>query len=230
VSYWLNDEDIMRIVIVEEHQMLREVIRKVCVTDFGYDVVGEAGDGAEALRVILAEQPDLLLLDLHLPDTDGFTIIETVRKILPDIRIIAITSARGDYTLYRVERAGIHGFVEKYANSLESLHEAIETVAAGKRYLSPSYKEAKARRIADPSSFDKVLTERERVVLALIGQSFSDEEIAEKLSITENTAATFRGRIMKKLNLHGTPKLIRFAIDHGFTQVSAPGDGGPSFS
>ena len=220
----------MRIVIVEDHQMFREVIHKVCVSDFGYDVVGEAGDGAEALRVILAEQPDLLLLDLHLPDTDGFTIIETVRKILPDLRIIAITSARGDYTLYRVERAGIDGFVDKNANSLESLHEAIKMVSAGKRYLSPSYEKAKAKRIANPSSFDKVLTERERVVLALIGQSLSDDEIATKLSISENTAATFRGRIMKKLNVHSTPKLIRFAIDQGFTQVSAPGDGGPAFS
>ena len=67
----------MRIVIVEDHQMFREVIHKVCVSDFGYDVVGEAGDGAEALRVILAEQPDFLLLDLHLPDMDGFTIVES---------------------------------------------------------------------------------------------------------------------------------------------------------
>ena len=120
--------------------------------------------------------------------------------------------------------------MDKNANSLESLHEAIEKVAAGKRYLAPSYEKAKAKRIANPSSFDKVLTERERVVLALIGQSFSDDEIAGKLSISENTAATFRGRIMKKLNVHSTPKLIRFAIDQGFTQVSAPGDGGPAFS
>lgn len=220
----------MRIVIVEDHQMFREVIHKVCVSDFGYNVVGQAGDGAEALRVIMAEQPDLLLLDLHLPDMDGFTIVETVRKVLPKLPIIAITSARGDYTLYRVERAGIQGFVDKNANSLESLREAIETVAAGKRYLAPSYEEAKAKRTANPHSFDKVLTERERVVLALIGQSLSDDEIAQKLSITDKTAATFRSRIMNKLGVHSTPKLIRFAIDQGFTQVSAPGDGGPAFS
>ncbi len=220
----------MRIVIVEDHQMFREVIHKVCVSDFGHDVVGQAGDGAEALRVILSTQPDLLLLDLHLPDMDGFTIVEAVRKVLPSLRIIAITSARGDYTLYRVERANIQGFVDKNANSLESLREAIEMVAEGKRYLAPSFETAKARRNANPISFDKVLTERERVVLALIGQSLSDDEIAAKLSISEKTAATFRGRIMKKLGVHSTPKLIRFAIDQGFTQVSAPGDGGPAFS
>lgn len=220
----------MRIVIVEDHQMFREVIHKVCVSDFGHDVVGAAGDGATALKMILEQQPDLLLLDLHLPDMDGFMVIETVRKVLPHLRIIAITSARGDYTLYRVERAGIEGFVDKNANSLDSLREAIEMVAAGKRYLAPSFEQAKARRRADPGSFDKVLTERERVVLAHIGQSLSDDEIAVKLNITVKTAATFRHRIMNKLNLHSTPKLIRFAIDQGFTQVSAPGDGGPAFS
>jgi len=219
----------MRIVIVEDHQMFREVIHKVCVSDFGHAVVGEAGDGVTALKVILSEQPDLLLLDLHLPDLDGFTIIETVRKVLPKLRIIAISSAQGGYTLFRVERAGIDGFVDKNANSIESLREAIETVAAGRQYLAPSFLIAKAKRMADPGSFDKVLTERERRVLALVGESFTDEEVAVKLQITTKTAATFRQHIMRKLDLHSTPKLMRFAMEHGFTQVSAPGDSGPAY-
>lgn len=219
----------MRIVIVEDHQMFREVIHKVCVSDFGHQVVGQAGDGATALQVILREQPDLLLLDLQLPDLDGFTIIETVRKVLPALRIIAITSARGEYTLYRVERAGIQGFVDKNVNSIDSLREAIETVGSGNKYLAPSFLKARAQRVADPSSFDKVLTEREVTVLAMIGRSYSDAEIAERLKISVHTAATFRQRIMKKLNISGTPKLIRYAIERGFTQVSAPEDGGSVF-
>ena len=193
-------------------------------------MVGEAGDGATALRVILREQPDLLLLDLQLPDMDGFTIVETVRKVLPKLRVIAITSARGDYTLFRVDKSGIEGFVDKNANSLESLREAIETVAAGRRYLAPSFVKAKAARLADPGSFDKVLTERERAVLALIGQSHADEEIGRRLKISTKTVATFRQRIMKKLNVHGTPKLIRFAIEQGFTQAPTANDAGPTFS
>lgn len=219
----------MRIVIVEDHQMFREVIHKVCTSDFGYQVVGQAGDGATALQVILREQPDLLLLDLQLPDLDGFTIIDTVRKVLPSLRIIAITSARGEYTLYRVERAGIQGYVDKNVNSIDSLHEAIETVADGRKYMSPSFLKARAQRVADPASFDKVLTEREVTVLAMIGRSYSDAEIGERLGISAYTAATFRQRIMKKLNISGTPKLIRYAIERGFTQVSAPEDGGSVF-
>jgi DNA-binding NarL/FixJ family response regulator len=220
----------MRIVIVEDHQMFREVIHKVCVSDFGHEVVGEAGDGATALRVILSAQPDLILLDLQLPDMEGFTIIETVRKVLPKIRVIAITSAQGDYTLYRVERAGIDGFVDKSANSLDSLREAIEMVGRGKQYLAPSFIQAKQKRQANPVSFDKVLTERERVILALIGQPNTDDEIAQRLKISVKTVATFRNRIMHKLNFHSTPKLIRFAIDHGFTQVSTRDGDGPAYS
>lgn len=220
----------MRIVIVEDHQMFREVIHKLCMTEFGHTVAGVAGDGATAVRVILQEQPDLVLLDLQLPDMDGFTIIEAVRKILPDLKIIAITSARGEYTLFRVERAGIHGFVDKNANSLDSLREAIESVAAGRRYLAPSFVKSREERLANPGSFDKLLTERERFVLSLIGQSYSDSEIATRLKISAHTAATFRQRIMKKLKIHGTPKLIRFAIEQGFTQAPTVGDGGPSFS
>lgn len=213
----------MRIVIVEDHQMFREVIHKVCVTDFGHEVVGVAGDGTTALRVILGQQPDLLLLDLQLPDTDGFAIIEAVRKVLPKLRIIAISSVQSDHTLYRIERAGINGFVDKNANSLESLREAIELVKKGKTYWAPSLVEARAKREADPTSFDKILTERERVVLTLIGHSCSDQEVADRLGISAKTAATFRSRLMNKLNIHGTPKLMRFAIEHGFTQAPAPG-------
>lgn len=210
--------------------MFREVIHKVCVTDFGHQVVGQAGDGATAVSVILREQPDLLLLDLQLPDMDGFTIIETVRKILPALRIIVITSAQGDYTIFRAERAGIDGFVDKNANSLDSLRVAIETVAAGRRYLAPSFARAHEARIANPRSFDKVLTERERHVLTLIGQSLSDDEIADELKVSFNTAATFRSRIMKKLSVRSTPKLIRYAIEHGFTQMTSREDAGSGTS
>lgn len=210
--------------------MFREVIHKVCVTDFGHQVVGQAGDGATAVSVILREQPDLLLLDLQLPDMDGFTIIETVRKILPALRIIVITSALGDYTIFRAEQAGIDGFVDKNANSLDSLRVAIETVAAGRRYLAPSFARAHEARIANPRSFDKVLTERERHVLTLIGQSLSDDEIADELKVSFNTVATFRSRIMKKLNVRSTPKLIRYAIEHGFTQMTSREDAGSGTS
>jgi DNA-binding NarL/FixJ family response regulator len=218
----------MRIVIAEDHEMFREVIRRVCIDDFGCAVVGEAADGPAAIRMVLAAEPELLLLDLNLPAIDGFGVIDVLRRAHSAVRVIALTSARGDYTVFRVERAGFHGFVDKGGNSLANLRAAIEAVAAGRRYFSSAFVQAAAARRADPISFDKVLSERERAVLGLIGGSLSDEEIARQLSIHPKTAETHRQRIMDKLNIHGTPKLIRFAIEQGFTQVAVKGDAGGS--
>jgi DNA-binding NarL/FixJ family response regulator len=209
----------LRIVIVEDQVMFREIIRKVCVEEFGHEVVGEAGDGSSGLRVILASAPDLVLLDLSLPDMDGLAVIEVLRKALSKSRIIAISSARGSYTLFQLERASIDGFVDKASNSLANLREAIQTVGSGRRYFSAMFSRAREARLADPSSFDKVLSDRERDVLGLIGMSLDDREIATRLEIAPKTAEALRARIMAKLDLHSTPKLIRFAIANGFTQL-----------
>jgi len=213
----------MRIVVAEDHQMFREVIRKVC-GEFGHEVVGEAEDGPATLRVTLSTEPDLLLLDLNLPGLDGFGVVEVLRKAGLPVRVIALTSARGDYTAFRVDRAGFDGFVDKNTNSLESLRAAIEAVGSGRRYFSKSFVRMNASRKQNPGSFDKVLSDRELSVLELIGGSLSDEEIADRLGINPKTAETHRQRIMDKLNIHGTPKLIRFAIESGFTQMTMLGD------
>jgi DNA-binding NarL/FixJ family response regulator len=221
----------MRIVIAEDHEMFREVIRRVCVVDFGHEVVGEAADGPAAIRAVLTAEPDLLLLDLSLPEIDGFGVIDVLARAHSPTRVIALTSARGDYTVFRVERAGFHGFVDKSGSTLDQLRAAIQAVGAGRRYFSPAFVAATAARRADPVAFDKVLSERERAVLGLIGGSLSDAEIARRLSIHRKTVETHRQRIMDKLNLHGTPKLIRFAIEQGFTQVAVRGDpGGAAFA
>jgi DNA-binding NarL/FixJ family response regulator len=216
----------LRIVIVEDHLMFREIMRKVCVEEFGHDVVGEAEDGSSALSVILSTAPDLVLLDLGLPSMDGFGVIEFLRNAGSKARIIVITSAREPYTLYRVDRAAIDGFVDKSTNSLKHLRDAIAAVGSGRRYFSAAFTRAREARLANPASFDKILSDRERTALGLIGRSLTDHEIAEQLKIAPKTASSFRSKIMLKLNVRGTPKLIRFAIENGFTQMRAPDDGG----
>jgi DNA-binding NarL/FixJ family response regulator len=210
----------LRIVIVEDHVMFREIIRKLCVEEFGHQVVGEAGDGRSGIRKILEASPDLVLLDLNLPDIDGFGVIDVLHKALSKSRIIAISVAHGSYLLYQLERASIDGFVDKASNSLATLREAIQTVGSGRRYFSAVFAKARAARLADPASFEKVLSDRERHVLGLIGLSLDDREIASRLRITPKTAESFRARIMAKLNVHSTPKLIRFAIANGFTPLN----------
>jgi DNA-binding NarL/FixJ family response regulator len=206
--------------------MFREIMRKVCVEEFGHNVVGEAEDGSSALRVILSATPDLVLLDLSLPSLDGFGVIEVLRRAGSKARIIIITSAREPYTLYRLERAAVEGFVDKSSNSIETLRDAIAAVGSGRRYFSAAFVKARDTRLANPASFDKVLSDRERTALGLIGLSLTDREIGARLKIAPKTAGSFRSKIMLKLNVRGTPKLIRFAIENGFTRVPPANDGG----
>lgn len=215
----------MRIVIVEDHQMFREVLRKICEDELHHKVVGESGDGRKAVAMIEQLKPDMVLLDLHLPNLDGFGVIEEIKKVIPEVLILVLSSHCDDYTVYRAEKAGIQGFVDKNTNSITALKEAIGLVTRGKASFSEAFVRIKALRRADPQSFDKVLGNRERTVLSLVGQSLRDSEIAEKLNISEQTVATHRLNIIRKLGLSNTAELVRYARDHGFT-LAAPQDDG----
>jgi two-component system invasion response regulator UvrY len=197
--------------------------------EFGCEVVAEAVDGHSAVKAALTSEADLILLDLALPGIDGFSVLEAIRKARCKAKVVAFSAARGDYIIFRIEKAGFDGFVDKSADSLVQLRSAIEAVNEGRRFFSESFYQAKEARLRNPMSFDKVLSDREREVLGLIGGSLSDEEIAERLGIQTRTVGTFRQKIMDKLNLHNTPKLIRYAHQHGFTQVPLPDQGGVAY-
>ena len=207
----------MRIVIVEDHLMFREVLRKVCGEDLRHTVVGEADDGRKAVEVVAEKLPDLVLLDLHLPHLDGFAVVEEIRKVSPEVRILVLSSHCDEYTVFRAERARVQGFVDKNTNSVATLKQAISAVAEGKVWFSEAFLRSKARRHRDPVSFDKLLTDRERSVLCLIGEPLVDAEIAQRLGLSEATVEKHRFNILKKLGLHTTAELVRYARDHGFT-------------
>jgi len=215
----------VRIVIIEDHLMFREVIRRICEVELHHQVVGEAEDGRKAVQVVLEQKPDLVLLDLHLPNLDGFGVIEEIRKRLPEVMVLVLSSHCDDYTVFRAERANIQGFVDKNTNSVASLKQAIFAVTHGKSSLSDAFKKIRAKRHGDPNSFDKVLGNREREVLSLVGQSLRDTEIAERLGISEQTVSTHRLNIIRKLGLENTTELVRYAREHGFTLEAPQGDG-----
>ena len=205
--------------MVEDHVLFREMMRTVCERDFGWTVVAETGLGAEAAALARQHQPDVVVLDLHLPDRDGFNVIEDLHQLGGSIRILVVSSRCDDYTLYRVERAGVHGFLDKNTNTADVLRTALQQVAEGRSFYSRLFQEAKTARRRDPANFEAMLTEWERVILGHIGQSLSDQEIGQLLGISPNTVMTHRSKIMRKLGVSGTPKLIRYAIEHGFTQI-----------
>lgn len=204
--------------------MFREVLRKVC-QELKHSVVGEAADGATAVDIVAQSKPDLVLLDLHLPKIDGFGVLEQIRAKQPDVAVLVLSSHCDDYTVYRAERAGVQGFVDKNSNSIEALKAAITSVGAGKPAFSDMFRQIQARRHKDPDAFDKVLGKREQTIVALVGQSLRDDEIARRLGISEQTVATHRLHAIRKLGLSGTTDLVRYARDHGFT-LAPPGTDG----
>jgi DNA-binding NarL/FixJ family response regulator len=206
--------------------MFREVLRKVCVDELRHEVVGEAEDGERAVEVVARTSPDLVLLDLHLPSLDGFGVVEGIRKKAPLVKILILSSHCDEYTVFRAEKVRVQGFVDKNTNSVATLKSAITAVADGKAWYSEAFLRAKAARHRDPRSFDKLLTERERSVLALVGQPLTDAEISAQLAISEETVEKHRFNILHKLDLESTTELVRYAREHGFTLTARPsGDG-----
>lgn len=205
--------------------MFREVLRKICEHDLRLPVVGEAPDGRKAVEVVAATKPDLVLLDLHLPHLDGFEVLAQIRKAVPEVAVLVLSSHCDDYTVFRAEQAGVQGFVDKNTNSIEGLKAAIASVSQGKPTFSEAFRRIRAERKADPNAFDKVLGNRERTVLALVGQSLKDSEIATRLGISEQTVSTHRLNIIHKLGLANTTELVRYAREHGFTLEAPKRDG-----
>lgn len=206
--------------------MFREVLRKVCAEELRHEIVGEAGDGRTAVGLALTTSPDLVLLDLHLPNLDGFGVVEALRKIAPEIRILVLSSHCDEYTVWRAERARVLGFVDKNTNTVATLKDAIAAVSAGRTYFSDTFKRVKAARIKDAQSFDKVLTNRELDVLALIGVPLNDDEIAHQLKLSAGTVAKHRFNALRKLELRSLSELVRYARDHGLTLSPPPNGAG----
>jgi two-component system response regulator NreC len=170
-------------------------------------------------------KPDLVLLDLHLPNLDGFGVAEAIHEHSPETRILVLSSHCDEYTVFRAERAGVQGFVDKNTNSVAALKDAIASVIQGKVSFSEQFNKVKSARLRDPESFDKILTKRERAVLSLVGEPLADDEIGRRLGIATETVEKHRFNLLKKLGLATTIELVRYARDHGFT-LSAPRGGG----
>lgn len=205
--------------------MFREVLRKVCAKELRLQVVGEAGDGPAAVEIVTKELPDLLLLDLHLPGLDGFGVVEAVKVVAPATRILVLSSHCDEFTVFRAERARVQGFVDKNTNSVAMLKEAIGAVMEGRLWFSEAFRRIKAARHQDQFSFDKLLTDRERVIVGLVGQPLDDRQIAEKLKISRETVEKHRFNILRKLGLSNTTDLVRYAREHGFTLAATKSSG-----
>ncbi|MGW7422936.1 response regulator [Streptomyces sp. NPDC054813] len=223
-----NGSSPIRVVIADDQQMVRQGFTVLLNAQPGIEVVGQAVDGLEAVVKVAELTPDVVLMDIRMPELDG---IEATRRIVgerPDIKVLVLTTFDLDEYVYEALRAGASGFLLKDA-SADQLAEAVRVVAAGDALLAPG---VTRRLIAQFSQLDgggvraplktRVgdLTERETEVLALIAQGLSNAEIAERLVVAEQTVKTHVGRILVKLGLRDRTQAAVFAYESGLVRPS----------
>lgn len=209
----------MKILVIEDQTMVRELLALACKQARPKAGVAAAGTCATALALCRETPPDLVLLDLVLPDGDGLDLVPELFALAPQTKIIALSSHIDEFTLHRALSSRVHGILDKNEQPVRILREAMEAVLAGRQYLSSAVQRLRASLRADPAAFDKILSAREQDVLRLVGQGLPNEDVAARLKISPSTAKNHRLNLMAKLDLHSTPQLIRYAIEKGFTRV-----------
>jgi DNA-binding NarL/FixJ family response regulator len=211
----------IRVLLIDDHALVRAGIRALLGRHEGVEVVGEAAGGHEALRLIEELQPDIVLLDIAMPGLNGLEVLAESTKRFPHVRVIILTvHEAGEYAL-RALRAGAAGYLPKSAASTE-LHEAIDTVARGENYVSGEVAREtilqQAKGTADEYLLEK-LTPRQHEILILMVEGNSTRDIAGTLKISVKTVESHRAQLMERLNIHEVAGLVRYAIRMGLVKV-----------
>ncbi len=211
----------IRIVLADDHPMLRSGIRAILQEVPGAEVLGEAGDGHEALALVEKNRPTLLVTDIAMPGLNGLDLAARVVKDMPEVRVIVLSMHSSEQYVRRAMQAGASGYVLKDAGP-EELKLAVTAVARGESYLSPAVsKQVIAGYVGgagqEPSSLDR-LTQRQREVLQLIAEGLRTKEIAKKLKISSRTVETYRAQLMEQLDIRDVAGLVRYAISMGLVQ------------
>ena len=209
-----------RIVIAEDHTILREGLRSLLSSHPEFEIVGEAEDGREAIRCVEKFKPDLVLTDLSMPRMNGLDAIKEIKRRNPKTKVLVLTVHKAEEYILSTFKAGADGYLLKDSTHAE-LVLAVRKVLSGKHYISPEvsekviegYLEGK-KTLKVQSSFE-TLTSREREILKLIAEGYKNKKIADDLCISVKTVEKHRANLMEKLNLHNVQTLTAFAIEKG---------------
>jgi DNA-binding NarL/FixJ family response regulator len=209
----------IRILIVDDHGVVRQGLRMYLALDPELEVVGEAANGAEALRLTHELEPDVVLMDLLMPVMDGIAATEAIRHELPGVEVIALTSVLEDSAVYGAMRAGAIGYLLKDTQA-DELCRAIKAAAAGQVQMSPPVVARLLREVPTPQHPDP-LTERETEVLAELAKGKSNKEIAAELVIAEKTVRTHVSNILGKLGVASRTQAVLHAVRSGLVSLDS---------
>ena len=206
----------IRVVIAEDHTLIREALAKMLVASRQIEVVGLASTGTEAIALVEQTKPDVLLMDVTMPEKDGIAALADLAALGTKTRTIMLTMHEDEAHGVRAMRAGAAGYVKKSAN-LDELLDAIDRVHRGERVIPSEVEVALTRKRSDHPA--QILSSREFQVMEYLAAGKTNREIAEMLSISVKTVDTHRGHVLKKLRLRNNSDITRFAIQHGLMPV-----------
>jgi DNA-binding NarL/FixJ family response regulator len=202
-----------QVIVIEDQTILRDLICQLVESYADMEVIAQAGCGADGYELCIQHEPDLVILDIMLPNLSGSEILRRLKANNPKINILIFSAAASNAMVNRLLKAGVTGYIEKDAG-LAELEKAISLVSTGRSYFSPRIVDAMRELMINGGQDDSLdsLTPREREIVQLIAESYSNKEIAARLGMSVRTADTHRTNIMKKLDLHDVAALTRWAI------------------
>jgi two-component system response regulator NreC len=221
--------------LVDDHEVVRAGLKSYLEAQEGIDVVAEAGSGGEAIIRLGESRPDVVVMDISMPDMDGLETTRRLKELLPECQVLALTVHEDKQYLFQMMAAGASGYLTK-RSAAEELVAAVQAVAEGNVYLQPAlarwlledYRRLSGTTSSEPQVVTaegeegkglEVLSKRERQVLELVADGYTNVQIGEKLGISHKTVARHRERIMNKLDLHSCPELVKFAIRTGLIDL-----------
>jgi len=213
----------IKILIADDHKILRQGIRSLLAPQPDFEVIGETADGPETLKETFKLKPDVVLMDIGMPNLNGFEATRQIKKKLPEVKVLILTMYQDDEYVLQALQSGASGYVLKDV-AVEELVTAIRAVNNEQYYLSPSisrtvidaYLRKTEKGGKEPS---ELLTAREREIVQLIAEGYTNKEIAAKLFISVKTVDAHRSHIMEKLDIHDVALLVKYAIRKGITDL-----------
>ncbi len=213
----------IRILLADDHTILRAGLRMMLNAQPDFEVVGEAQDGRQAIQEAQKLQPDVVLMDITMPDMNGIEATRQIKKLLPEVKVLILTMHEHDEYVFQALRAGASGYMLKEAADTD-LISALRVIQNGQFYLSPTAQSVmvgdylqRVRTGEEKDSYSS-LTEREREILKLVAEGYTNNQIAERLVISPKTVDTHRTHVMDKLNLHSRAELVKYAMRRGLLE------------